>query len=97
MPAKAAKPAKAPKAEVVTARVNKELSRELDALARATDRSKSYIVSEAIQGYVDLHRWQVEGVKAAMRDVEAGRFADPAEVAAIFRRAKAPVPGSKQH
>ena len=42
---------------------------EIDALASAMDRSRNYIVNEAIEQYLEANAWQIkkitEGIKAA--------------------------------
>ena len=44
---------------------------EIDALAAATDRSRNYIVNQAIEQYLEANAWQVERIRegiAAARD-----------------------------
>ncbi len=31
----------------------------LDAVASALDRDRSYVINEAIEAYLDIHRWQM--------------------------------------
>lgn len=73
---------------VLTARVEKETGRQVEALATATGRSKSWIASEAIRRYVELESWQVAEVQRAIKEADASDFASEAEVAATFRRLK---------
>ncbi len=60
-----------PSTEVVTVRLERRLKRRLDALARASNRSKSFLAAEAIGAYVNSQEWQLaaiqEGVAAADR------------------------------
>lgn len=60
-----------PSTEVVTVRLERRLKRRLDALARASKRSKSFLAAEAIGAYVDSQEWQLaaihEGIAAADR------------------------------
>ncbi len=57
--------------EIVTVRLDRNVKRRLDALARAAKRSKSFLAAEAIAAYVDSQEWQFaaihEGVAAADR------------------------------
>ncbi len=57
--------------EIVTVRLDRNVKRRLDALARAAKRSKSFLAAEAIAAYVDSQEWQLaaihEGVAAADR------------------------------
>lgn len=48
---------------------------EIDALAGAMDRSRNYIVNQAIEQYLEANTWQVERIKdgiAAARDGKVG-------------------------
>ena len=60
------------KSAMMTVRLTPELSEKLDALARDTKRSKSYLASEAIESYVDLNTWQIAEIKAGLAEDEEG-------------------------
>jgi len=60
------------KSTTMTIRLAPEVSEMLDALARDTKRSKSYLASEAIESYVDRNAWQIAHIKAALAEDEAG-------------------------
>ena len=71
------------KSTMMTVRLKPEVSERLDALARDTKRSKSYLASEAIESYVNLNEWQVAHIKAALAEDEQGGPGVPhADVAA---------------
>jgi RHH-type transcriptional regulator, rel operon repressor / antitoxin RelB len=57
---------------LVTARVDPVLKAKLDALARSTRRSKSYLAREAIAAYVELNQWQIGEIEAGIADLDAG-------------------------
>lgn len=57
----------------VTIRAAKETVEEIDALASAMDRSRNYVINQAIQQYLDANAWQVERIKAGLDDARAGR------------------------
>ncbi len=52
---------------VVTTRIDAALKARLDALARCTKRSKSYLAAEAIAAYVELNEWQIGEIRAGSR------------------------------
>ncbi|MGH8129211.1 MAG: CopG family ribbon-helix-helix protein [Gammaproteobacteria bacterium] len=52
----------------------------IDALAGAMDRSRNYIVNQAIQQYLDANAWQVERIKEGLADMRAGRVYPADEV-----------------
>ena len=67
------------KSAMMTVRLTPELSEKLEALARDTKRSKSYLASEAIEGYVNLNAWQVAHIKAALAEDAEGTPGIPHE------------------
>jgi len=71
---------------VVTVRIDRTLNRRLDALARATKRSKSYLAAEALQHYVESEAEFVAAVEEGLRDLESGNVVDHAAVVADFKR-----------
>lgn len=69
---------------VLTIRVPVDVKDQLDKLADATHRSKSYLAGEAIRKYLDLEAWQVGEIEQAVREADAGDFASDDEVAAVM-------------
>ena len=67
----------------VTVRLSEQLKERLDNLAGATARSRSWLAQDAIQHYLDLNEWQIEEIKAGLREADAGDFASGEEVAAV--------------
>ena len=57
----------------LTIRTAKETVSEIDSLAAAQDRSRNYIINQAIQQYLETNGWQVERIKAGIADAAAGR------------------------
>jgi len=58
------------KAASLTVRVKPDTKRRLDALARTTQRSKSYVIEEALEQYLEVNEWQIRGIQDA--STEAG-------------------------
>jgi predicted transcriptional regulator len=52
------------------------------ALATAMDRSRNWIIEEAIRQYVEAQAWQVEGIKDAMASLDRGEGIDHEDVMA---------------
>jgi predicted transcriptional regulator len=48
------------------------LAERLESLAKATDRSKSYLATMAIEEFVAVQEWQVQAIKEGIADAEAG-------------------------
>ena len=70
----------------LTLRVPVEVRNQLDKLAEATHRTKSYLVGEAIRQYLDLEAWQVGEIQRAIKEADAGDFASDDEVDAVLRK-----------
>ncbi|MGA2338066.1 MAG: ribbon-helix-helix protein, CopG family, partial [Terriglobales bacterium] len=52
----------------------------LDALAAAQDRSRSYLINEAITNYIDLHAYQDALVRKGIEEMRKGRVVSHAEI-----------------
>lgn len=66
----------------ITVRTDKQMVNAIDALAGAMDRSRNYVVNQAIQQYLDANAWQVERIKEGVADAKAGRVFPADEVLA---------------
>jgi predicted transcriptional regulator len=60
----------------MTLRVSDETSQALDALAKATDRSKSYLIQRAIDDYVALNAWHGEAIREGIAEADAGELVE---------------------
>ena len=72
----------------MTLRLEDDVKARLDKLADATQRSKSFLAAEAVREYVENNEWQIREIKAALKEANAGDFADDAEVAALAKKWK---------
>jgi len=63
-----------------TIRVPADLKRRLDRLARAADRSRSWLAADALQHYVEDQQWQLAEIEAGLKDAESGRVVSNDEV-----------------
>jgi RHH-type rel operon transcriptional repressor/antitoxin RelB len=61
------------KAAPLSIRVPEELSERLDALAKATDRSKSFLAVQAIEEFVTVQEWQVAAIQEGIAEADAGK------------------------
>lgn len=68
----------------VTARIDENTQNRLEQLAKATARSRSWLVADAIRRYVQEEEWQIAAIEEGVRQAEAGDFASDKEVAAAF-------------
>jgi RHH-type rel operon transcriptional repressor/antitoxin RelB len=58
---------------VITTRIGAALKTKLEALARCTKRSKSYLSAEAIAAYLELNEWQIAEIEAGIAELDAGK------------------------
>ncbi len=72
----------------MTVRIDDEIKVRLERLAGATRRSKSFLAAEAIREFVELNEWQIREVRAALKEADAGDFADEADVKAVATKWK---------
>jgi len=70
----------------VTARIPTQDKDRLEALAQTTGRSKGFLISRAIQDYLDNQAWQIEEIQNAIKEAEAGDFATREETEAFFAK-----------
>jgi predicted transcriptional regulator len=71
---------------VVTVRLDGKLKAKLEALARHTRRSKSFLAAEAIAAYVDLNEWQIAEIEAGIAKLDNGEIVPDEEAAERYDR-----------
>jgi predicted transcriptional regulator len=55
-----------------TVRVEPEVKKRLEKLAKSTGRSRSFLAAEALNEYLDVNEWQVAGIKQATASLDRG-------------------------
>lgn len=55
-----------------TLRVETDVKKRLEKLAKSTGRSRSFLAAEALSEYLDVNEWQVAGVRTAMSSLDRG-------------------------
>jgi RHH-type rel operon transcriptional repressor/antitoxin RelB len=59
--------------ETLSIRLDSSTKERLGALARHSNRSKSFLAAEAIAAYVEREEWQLGEIHAAIGELNAGR------------------------
>ena len=54
-------------------RIDEATKERLEALAKRSRRSKSFLAAEAIASYVEAESWQLDEIAAGLDDLEQGR------------------------
>lgn len=73
----------------MTVRLEDDVKERLDALAQATQRSKSFLAAEAIQAFVENNEWQIGEIQAAIQEADGGDFANAKDLTALAKKWKA--------
>src|SRR5579872_5179065 len=71
---------------ILTVRIEANAKRELEKLARSTQRSKSFLAAEAIRDYIAINQWQIEETKKALAEADRGDFASAPQVKNVMRK-----------
>ena len=70
----------------VTVRLDHEIVDFLDRLAEVEDRDRSYLIKRAVANYVEFHRWQIDEIRKAVEEAEAGLFATEETTDRLFSK-----------
>ena len=62
-----------PTTETLSIRLDAETKKRLDALAKSSKRSKSYLAAEAISAYVESEEWQLEEIRKGLDEADNGQ------------------------
>jgi predicted transcriptional regulator len=73
-------------AKTLNVRLPEALYAQLEQLAAATTRTKSFLAVEALAAYLQSESWQVQDIKAGLAEADAGEFASEQEVNAVFAK-----------
>ena len=63
-----------------TVRVDENVKKRLETLAKRTGRTRSYLAGEAISEYLDVNEWQVAGIRKAIASLDRGEGVPHQEV-----------------
>jgi predicted transcriptional regulator len=79
-------PTKAPPTRTINVRVPVHIFQQLEDLAKATARTKSFVTLEALSTYLDAQSWQIQDIEAGLAEADRGEFATDAQVEAVFAK-----------
>jgi len=72
--------------EAFTVRTDSKKVEQLDRLADRMDRSRNYLVNQAIDGLLEVYAWQTERVREGIKAANEGRFTGDKEMKRIFSK-----------
>lgn len=68
---------------MISMRLPDELTNQLDVLAAATGRTKSFLAGQAIRDFIERESWQIAEITQAITEADKGEFASDEEVKLI--------------
>lgn len=72
--------------KTTTVRLDDNVLDRVDGLAKVLSRSRSWVISQAIDRFLDYEEWFVQEVKDGLEEVEKGEIATQEEAVAKFRK-----------
>jgi predicted transcriptional regulator len=70
--------------KTINVRLPESLYNEIEALAKATARTKSFLAIDALTNYVQNESWQIRDIHEGLKEADAGEFASDEQVKAVF-------------
>ncbi len=65
----------------ISLRISEQKAREIETLAKSTDRSKSWLLEQALDAYLETQTWQVARIEQGLAEIERGEAVAHGEVA----------------
>ena len=62
-----------PETQAISFRIRSEKVDELERLARATDRPRSWHIEQALDSYLAAQSWQIAQIEKSMAEMDAGK------------------------
>jgi predicted transcriptional regulator len=56
----------------MTVRTDPEVAAQIAFLAEAMDRSRNWVIEEALKQYIQTQSWQIDGIKEAQASLDRG-------------------------
>ena len=73
-------------ASAFTVRLETNTLKALDRLAEKTERSRTWLVTRAVEDYVALNEWQVAKIEAGIKAADRGEFAPDEDISRLRRK-----------
>lgn len=59
--------------QTVSIRLDEDVVRKLDALTKVTERSRSWLMAQAVEQYVEHEAWQIEAIRNTLDTMRQGQ------------------------
>ena len=70
----------------VSFRTDKNKRDALDAISKATDRNRSYLLNQAVDNLLDVYQWQIKHIEEGLRQAQDGEFVEEGDWRATFNQ-----------
>jgi predicted transcriptional regulator len=71
-------------AKKISVHLPEALYNQIEALSKATARTKNFLAVDALTNYVQSESWQIHDIHEGIKEADAGEFATEKQVKAIF-------------
>ena len=73
-------------AKTINVRLPEALYNQIEELAKATARTKSFLAIDALTSYVQSESWQIRDIHEGIKKADRGEFATDRQVKAVFSK-----------
>ena len=73
-------------ARTINVRLPEALYKQIEELAKATARTKSFLAIDALTNYVQNESWQIRDIHQGIQEADAGEFSSAKQVNAVFAK-----------
>jgi predicted transcriptional regulator len=70
----------------INVRLPEALYNQIEDLAKATARTKSFLAIDALTNYVQSESWQIRDIHEGLKEADAGECATNQQVKAVFAK-----------
>ncbi len=72
--------------KATTIRLDDKKIGRIDGLAKTLSRSRSWVINQAIDRFLEYEEWFVQEVNEGLKEVDRGEIATQEEVVSVFRK-----------
>jgi predicted transcriptional regulator len=71
-------------AKTINIRLPEALYNQIEDLAKATARTKSFLAIDALTNYIKVESWQIRDIHEGINEADAGDMANDSQIKAVF-------------
>jgi predicted transcriptional regulator len=72
--------------QTISFRIEPDKLEALDSLADVLDRDRTYVLNEAVTAYLEVQQWQIDQIKASLKQADAGKLVSHQNVKNLAKR-----------